>query len=313
MKKAAAVAPKLSCNIRVMRNFLCFVTTVFAAALLLLTAPLKSQAPQPVTSAKKLLFLTHPALYKHTSLEFAEKAVTEWGKTSGFAVTTLEGYKQDGNSINLTMLSPEYLAQFDGLMLMTNGNLPLTDAQKQSLIDFVKSGKALIGTHCATLTLYNYPAFGEMLGGYYLRSIIPTNRVGQKMGVLKVEDTRHPATKMLGASWTVGEEFYMFGTEVWNQSKPTENVSAVGRLPILVPFARDRVHVLLSLDTEKTDISDLTMLKKDGDYPQAWSREYGQGRIFYTTLGHRDDIWVNDPNFRAHVVGGIRWALKLEN
>jgi type 1 glutamine amidotransferase len=198
-------------------------------------------------------------------------------------------------------------------MLMTNGNLPLTDVQKTAIMDFVRSGKALIGTHCATLTMYNDPKFGEMFGGYYLRSIIPTNRIGQKMGILKVEDTKHPATKMLGPSWTVGEEFYLFGTQVYDASKPTENVSAVGRLPILLPLMRDKIHVLLSLDTEKMDISDLPFLTKGGDYPQAWTREYGSGRVFYTTLGHRDDIWGTDANFKGHVVGGIRWALKLEN
>ena len=301
-----------SCNIRRMRHV--FRLTLFGTAALvaaLFAAP-AAQSTQ-TTGVKKLLFLTHPALYKHTSLEFAEKAVTEWGKTNGFVVTTLEGYKQNTNAIDLTVLTPDYLNQFDGLMLMTNGNLPLTDVQKTAIMDFVRNGKALIGTHCATLTLYNDPKFGEMFGGYYLRSIIPTNRVGQKMGVLKVEDTTNPATKTLGPTWTIGEEFYIFGTEVWNASKPNENVSAVGRLPILLPFTRDKVHVLLSLDTEKMDISDLPFLTKGGDYPQAWTRDYGRGRVFYTTLGHRDDIWGSDANFKAHVVGGIRWALRLEN
>ena len=51
---------------------------------------------------------------------------------------------------------------------------------------------------------------------------------------------------------------------------------------------------------------------KGGDYPQAWTREYGKGRSFYTSLGHRDDIWSNDPVCRAHILGGIRWALGLE-
>lgn len=288
-------------------RFTLFFAPVIAATLL--AAP----AAQTPTAAKKLLFLTHPALYKHTSLQFAEKAVTEWGPSNGFAVTTLEGYKQNTSAIDLTSVTPEYLAQFDGLMLMTNGNLPLTDVQKTAIMDFVRNGKALIGTHCATLTMYNDPKFGEMFGGYYLRSIIPTNRVGQKMGVLKVVDTTNPATKALGPSWTVGEEFYMFGTEAWNASKPNENVSQVGRLPILLPLMRDQIHVLLTLDTEQMDISDLPFLTKGGDYPQAWTRQYGRGRVFYTTLGHRDDIWSTDAKFKAHVVGGIRWALGLEN
>src|SRR3954470_19418920 len=82
-------------------------------------------ASQPPRGAKKLLFLTHAALYKHSSLAPAEKAVTELGTRGGFDVTTLEGYKQDSNAIDLSILTPEYLARFDALMLMTNGNLPL--------------------------------------------------------------------------------------------------------------------------------------------------------------------------------------------
>ena len=280
------------------------------AGLGVLAVPLQSQAP---AAKKKLLFLTHPSLYKHPSLGPAEQAVIELGASGGFDVTTLEGYKQQVNNIDLTVLTPEYLNQYDGLMLMTNGNLPLTEVQKRALVDFVRNGKALIGTHCATLTLYNYPEFGEMLGGYYLRSIIPTNQINRKMGILKVEDRTHPATRMLGASWTLGEEFYQFGTTVWDPAKPTENVSQVGSLPIPLAFTRDRVHVLLSLDTQQMDISDLPQLTKGGDYPQAWTRNFGKGRVFYTTLGHREDIWAADQQFRAHVLGGIRWALGLEN
>ena len=277
---------------------------------LLAGSGLRGQTP----ARKRLLFLTHAALYKHPSLGPAEAAVTEYGRSGGFDVTTREGYKQDSAALDLSFLTPEYLAQFDGLMLMTNGNLPLTLAQKQSIVDYVRNGKALIGVHCASLTLYDYPEFGEVLGGYYRRSIIPTNVVGKKMGVLKVEDPSNPATKMLGASWTLGEEFYQFGTAVWDASRPTEQISQVGRLHIPMAFSRDRVHVLLSLDTEKTDISDLgPEIVKGGDYPQAWTRTFGKGRTFYTSLGHREDIWSTDDRFRAHVTGGIRWALGLEN
>src|SRR5947207_9598761 len=70
---------------------------------------------------KKLLFLTHAALYKHSSLGPAERAVVELGQQGGFDVTTLEGYKQDSDKIDLSFVTPEYLARYDGLMLMTNG------------------------------------------------------------------------------------------------------------------------------------------------------------------------------------------------
>jgi hypothetical protein len=270
-------------------------------------------ASQGAPAPKRLLFLTHAGLYKHPSLGPAETAVTAWGAAGGFEVTTRQGYTEDAAALDFSFLTPAYLGSFDGLMLMTNGNLPLTPAQKASLVDFVRGGKALIGVHCATLTLYDYPQFGEVLGGYYLRSLVPTAAVANgKTAVLKVEDANHPATRMLGSTWPLNEEFYEFGRTVWDKSRPTENVSAVGRLPILLPFSRERVHVLLSLDTDRTDLADLPTVPK-GDYPQAWTRTFGQGRVFYTALGHREDIWAHDAVFRAHVVGGIRWALGLEH
>jgi type 1 glutamine amidotransferase len=276
--------------------------------LALLTWSLAAQPAPP----KRLLFLTHAGLYKHPSLAPAETAVTEWGRTSGFDVTTRQGYREDSRALDMSFLTPEYLNGFDGLMLMTNGNLPLTPAQRRSIVEFVRGGKALVGVHCATLTMYDYPEFGEILGGYYLRSIVPTDMVTKgKVGVLAVEDQSHPATKMLGPTWPLNEEFYEFGRAVWDASRPTENVSAVGRLPILMPFTRERVHVLLRLDTDRTDLSDLPGMPK-GDYPQAWTVNAGRGRTFYTALGHREDIWAHDAVFRAHVVGGIRWALGLE-
>ncbi len=287
----------------------------FRATMMLCAFALVSGSAQTPAAKKKLLFLTHAALYKHSSLAPAEKAVTDLGAKGGFEVTTLEGYKQDTAAIDLSIITPAYLAQYDGLMLMTNGNLPITVGQKQAIVEYVRSGHGLVGVHCASLTLYDYPQFGALLGGYYRRSIVSANRIDERhVGVLKVEDPSHPATRMLGGSWPIVEEFYQFGTEVWDASRPTENVSQVGRLHIPLAFSRDKVHVLLSLDTDKTDISDLgPEIKKGGDYPQAWTRTDGSGRIFYTALGHRDDIWSSDPVFLAHVLGGIRWAIGLEN
>jgi uncharacterized protein len=256
---------------------------------------------------KRLLFLTHAGLYKHTSLGPAEKAVIELGKTGGFDVTTVEGYKQNPRQLDFSFLTPEYLNQFDGVMMMTNGNLPFSDAQKKMLVDFVRGGKGFIGAHCASLTFYDYPEFGEMLGGYFNRNL-PQGTIA----VLKVEDARHPATRMLGRSWPLVDEFYLFGTAPWNASQPNDNIDVLFKNKIPMGFSRDRVHVLLSLDTDAMDMSRQPNLVKGGDYPQAWTRDFGKGRSFYTSLGHRDDIWSNDPVFRAHVTGGIRWALGLE-
>jgi hypothetical protein len=253
----------------------------------------------------RLLFLTHAGLYKHPSLGPAEQAVAGMGKRAGFAVTTVEGYKFDADKLDFSFLTPEYLKQFDGVMLMTNGNLPFTAAQKQMLVDFVKSGKGLIGAHCASLTFYDYPAFGEMLGAYFLRAA--TSSAARRIVVLKVEDQTHPATRMLGPSWPVWDEFYIFG----NPQVPGEDVDTLFKNKIPVGFSRQRHKVLLSVDTARTDLAG-TPMKPGGDYPQAWVRDFGQGRVFYTSFGHREDIWSVDPVFQAHVTGGIRWALGME-
>jgi type 1 glutamine amidotransferase len=285
----------------------------------LLSRPAAPGTPVPSNSGqatetqprKKLLFLTYPGVAYHQSLDPAEAAVTELGKAGGFDVTvdprrpkSLEG----ADKIDVSFITPEYLAQFDGLMMMTNGNPPFTEAQKRAMVEFVRNGKALIGAHCATVTFYDYPPYGEMLGAYYRRSI----RQGA-IAVLKVEDPNHPATKMLGGlTWPVVDEFYHFAKEPWDASRPTENVSSPGNFKIPMGFSRDRVHVLLSIDTERSDISKMPEVTRGGDYPQAWDRTFGKGRVFYTALGHRADIWSNDPVFRAHITGGIRWALGLE-
>ena len=80
-------------------------------------------------------------------------------------------------------------------------------------------------------------------------------------------------------------------------------------------FSRDRVHVLLSLDTEQTDISDLgPEIVKGGDYPQAWSRTFGTGRVvLHLARPPRRHLDAPIRMFRAHVTGGIRWALGIEN
>ena len=78
-------------------------------------------------------------------------------------------------------------------------------------------------------------------------------------------------------------------------------------------FSRDRVNVLISVDSEKTDFTDVAGWKNDGDYPQSWYQHYGAGPTFYTALGHRENIWTGDATYRSHVVGAIRWILRLES
>jgi type 1 glutamine amidotransferase len=299
---------------------------VIAASSFAISLDLSAQGAREV-ARKKVLFLTYPGVgapgsHGHASLPAAEQQAVEYGKAAGFDVTTLKGYEPGVGKQDLTFFTPAYLNQFDGLMMMANGDIGMTAVQKKAIVDFVRSGKGFIGVHCATVMMYDFPEYGEMLGAYYFNSIFTpllggdTPVTQRRFGVLKVEDATHPATRMLGSSWPVVEEFYTFATAPWNASAPELNISSPGNFKAPMGFSRDRVHVLLSLDTELTNFdgaSPRSRVREGGDYPQSWWRHWGEGRVFYTSLGHLPETWTNDSVFRAHLTGGIRWALGLEN
>jgi type 1 glutamine amidotransferase len=91
-------------------------------------------------------------------------------------------------------------------------------------------------------------------------------------------------------------------------------------------FERSRVHGILAL--EKLQVDNNPQKQVPGDWPVAWARMQGKGRVFYTSLGHREDLWdpahagdskggrKNSPEiakqFQEHVTHGILWALGLE-
>jgi len=264
---------------------------------------------QPSEPPKRLLVLTHASLYQHPSLGPAEQAVIEWGEDGGYEATGLGGYRQDREHLRLSMIDADYLRQFDGVLMFTNGNLPMNDGQRRALTEFVRDGGGVVGVHSASLTFYDYPEFGEMLGGYFRRAVRQ-----EHIFVLRVEDENHPATRMLGSSWPIVDELYHFGARAWTDDAPEEGRDELFGNPIPVAFSRERVHVLLSIDTGRTALAGLedAEVVAGGDYPQAWCRSYGRGRSFYTSLGHRSDLWNGDRVFRAHLLGGIRWALGLD-
>lgn len=272
----------------------------------LISAPGAGAAQEDAGHAKaepqRILFLTHSAGFKHPCLPTAEAVVARLSESEAdLEFISWEGHKQDKDAIDLSAFTPELLETLDGVMFFTTGELPLDEAQKQALLDFVSGGGAFIGVHSATDTFYEWAEYGELVGAYFR-----THSWNHLPLTLKVEDGMHPATAMLGEEWTLADEFYRFGM--------TED-EAIG--PVV--FSRDRVNVLLSIDTQKSDISKqrgvipgrFDVMEKGRDYPLAWYRDYGEGRSFYTALGHREDVWESEM-FQAHLLGGVRWALGPE-
>ena len=100
---------------------------------------------------------------------------------------------------------------------------------------------------------------------------------------VKVDDPADPATAHLAPRFRITDELYRFAR-----------------------LSRADVHVLLSLDRNPDD--GVGIAGQPADLRLAWHRAHGRGRVFYTALGHREEVW-QDPRFQQHVLAGIRWAL----
>ena len=219
-----------------------------------------------------VLMLRHSAGFEHSYLPDAEVAFKQIGIEKNWNVETTH---------DVTRLTVEKLSTLDLLVFATTGNLPLTNNQKETVIDFVKNGKAFMGVHNATDTGYDWPDYGEMLGGYF-----NGHPWHQEVGII-VEDTNHPATRMLNEKFSVTDEIYTF--KHWE---------------------REKTHVLMRIDNDSVDLEKGN--REDNDYALAWCHEYGDGRVMYTGLGHPDQLW-HEKWFRGHILGGMSWALRLSN
>jgi type 1 glutamine amidotransferase len=232
-------------------------------------------APGPTLAAskpKRLLVVTVTKGFRHTSIPLAEKVLAQVGEKSG--AYTVDYVRNDQDMAE--KMTPEKLRNYDGVVFeSTTGNLPLPD--KAGFLNWIKSGGAFIGMHAATDTFHDtngIDPYIEMLGGEF------KHHDAQVEVECLNQDPKHPATHMIGKSFGVKDEIYQMKN-----------------------FFRDRVHGLLTLDKHPNT-------GQPGDYPIAWCKMYGKGRVFYTSLGHREDVWEN-PVYQQHILGGIKWALGL--
>jgi len=178
-------------------------------------------------------------------------------------------------------VSREKLRQYRAVVFFTAINPP---ADKEALVEWVRDGGAFTGIHSTANTFQSYAPFGEMLGAYFESRPWRTKDEPLATVRVRVEDTTHPATKHLGDAFEVEDDLYLFKN--WDRSK---------------------VHVLLSMDPTSLDMTKVE--RQDPDMAIAWTKAYGKGRVFYTALGHRPEVW-QDERFQQHLLGGLRWAME---
>jgi hypothetical protein len=213
-------------------------------------------------------------------------AIGEMGKRTG----AYEAVFSD----DVEMFRPERIKQFDAICFLNTVGVLFEDPElKKSLLAFIAGGKGFVGIHDAIATFVQYPKydqwppFGQMLGATE-NGGHPWD--GETMTV-KVEDPKSPLNAVFhGQEFQIADQAFQFPE----------------------PTLRDHLHVLLSIDVEKTGFSPnhhiLPVRMADKDFPVTWIRAYGKGRVFYSSLGHGAPVFWNAP-LLEHFLAGIQYAL----
>jgi type 1 glutamine amidotransferase len=171
---------------------------------------------------------------------------------------------------------------------------PLEEKYKQSLLEFVRSGKGFIGAHAATDCYYGWKEYGEMIGGYF--SGHPYYPIE-----VKLDDPDHPVNAVFGKKgFYFNDEMYVFGPK----KRGKEDAQ---------PYSRSKQRVLLSIDVPATKAKNPKWNEKagkreDADYAISWVKTYGKGRVFYCSFGHKHETW-GKPAILKHYLDGIQWAI----
>ena len=226
--------------------------------------------------------------YQHDSISHGLATIERLGRESGAYLTYIRtdsqlltkqpisvGERKNINAKNLNF--------FDAIFYMGTGEGDLSNQQKADLLSFIKEdGKGFIGAHTGDDAYFTWPEFGEMIGGYF-----DNHPWGVFDAPVIVEDPSFPAMKPFPKAFTIRDEIYQHKN-----------------------FSRDKVHVLARLDASKLDFSKSAIHRTDKDFPVAWTKMYGKGRVFYSTFGHTDESW-DDPRVQKMYVEAIKWALRM--
>jgi len=242
------------------------IALALALVLVLAAAPARAQG-----RPDRVLYFTHSAGYRHEVIPASLGILKQLGETSPrFEVTASE---------DVAVFTAQNLRGYGAVMFFTTGELPMSDAQKQALLDFVRAGGGFLGVHSATDTFYEWPEYGKLIGGYFDQH--PWHQAVR----VAVADPSDPLVSFLGSSITLTDEIYQI-----------RDFDAAGS------------HVLLRLDPASVDLTRPNVHRHPYGWPLAWTRSYGSGRVFYTALGHEEAVW-RDAGYGRMLRNAVLWAM----
>jgi len=238
-------------------------------------------------STKKVLFFTKSSGFAHSVVTrkpgegqaLAERILTRIGSEHGFEVVA----SKDGR-----LFDPDQIGQWDAFAFETTGDLtkpgsmdkeghPISADGEKALYDAVRSGKGFMGMHCATDTFGHHRGQGaddpyiRMIGGEF------SGYGPQQEAMLEVVDPDFPGVQAFGSkSFRINDEWYA------------------------QKHLADDLHVILVQVTKGMKGNDY----QRPNYPETWTRLHGKGRVFYTSMGHREDVWEN-PKYQGLLLGAM--------
>ncbi len=240
---------------------------------------------QETPRKKKLLAIGEVKGFEHDSVSHALATIERMGQESGLYDTYI---RTDSELLTKQPIkgghsNAKNLNYFDAVLFYTTGELDMTDQQKKDFLSFIHDdGKGFIGVHSAIDTFYKWPEYGEMTGAYFNE-----HPWGVFEAPVIVEDHNFPAMKPFPPSFTFKDEIYQ-----------------------VKDFSRDKVDVLARLDQSKLDLKNPRVHRTDGDFPVAWAKNYGKGRVFYCTFGHRPESW-DRKDVQQMYLEAIKWAMGM--
>ncbi len=231
--------------------------------------PLGAQGKRP---PDRILYFTHSAGYRHDVIPLSRAILSQLGNdANAFEVTATEDTSE---------FSAENLQRYAAVMFFTSGELPMSDAQKAALLNFVRSGRGFVGVHSATDTFYAWPDYLDLIGGYF------TGHPWHQAVTIEVVDPSDPLVAFIGNSLQVDDEIYQISDFDYRGSR-----------------------VLLRLDARSVDLGRPGVHRRFYGWPLAWTRSYGEGRVFYTALGHEPSVW-QDARFQRILANVILWSIR---
>ena len=243
-------------------------------------------AAKPAKPRRLLIFTLNVGYGGHPSITYANEAFTQMGRRTGAFETVITN--------DPAVFERQTLESFDAVFFNnTVGNCFTNVAWRRNLQEFVSGGGGLMGVHGTSVAftvwpgaVENWEEFGYMLGARGAAHKDSDERVW-----IRNEDPTHPLARVFDPQgFEFRDEYFRFGD----------------------PYSRGRVRVLLSIDTNRTDLSvgqpRGSVLRKDNDYALAWIRNYGRGRVFYSTIAHNPYVFW-DVKVLQFYLGAIQYVL----